>query len=74
MCFSLIHDTYDIGKRIKFKESQTLLHNLGVVYKRNCSCGQSYIGETRRKLITRINDTNHMENLIKFQTVQITSH
>ena len=31
-------------------------HNSGFVYKLNCSCGQSYIGQTRRNLITKIND------------------
>ena len=27
-----------------------------MVYKLNCSCGQSYIGQTRRNLITKIKD------------------
>ena len=35
---------------------QALLQNSGVVYKLNCSCGQSYICQTRRNLITRIID------------------
>ena len=38
---------------MKVKHSCT---NSGVVYKPNCSCGQSYIGQTRRNLITIIND------------------
>ena len=52
----LIHDAHNIGKCFKFKDLQALLHNAGVVYKLNCSCLQSYIGQTRRNLVTRIQD------------------
>ena len=49
--FRLVHDTHNIGKCFKFKDRQTLLHNAGVVYKLNCSCRQSYIGQTHRSFI-----------------------
>ena len=52
----MIHDTHNIGKRFKFKDRQALLHNAGVVYKLNCSCGQSHIGQTHRNLVTGIQD------------------
>ena len=29
-----------------------------MVYQINCSCGEFYIGQTQRKLITRLNDHN----------------
>ena len=54
--FSLIQDTHNIGKCFKFKDRQALLHNAGVVYKLNCSCGKSCIGQTHRNLITRIQE------------------
>ena len=58
--FRLVHDTHNIGKCFKFKDRQALLHNAGVVYKLNCSCGQSYIGQTHRNLATRIQE--HVPN------------
>ena len=54
--FRLVHDPHNIGKCFKFKDRQALLHNAGVVYKLNCSCGQSYIGQTHRNLTTRIQE------------------
>ena len=40
----------------KHKEQQQILHQYGVVYETSCNCGSSYIGQTSRNLITRINN------------------
>ena len=43
-------------QKFRYKDRQTLLHSSGVVHKLYCSCGQSYIGQIKRKLKIRIND------------------
>ena len=68
--FRLTHDTHNFGKCFKFKDRQALLHNAGVVYKLNCSCGQSYIGQTHRNLATRIQE--HVPNGKQNQMLQNT--
>ena len=40
--FVMVHETATIGQKFRYKDRQTLLHSSGVVYKLNCSCGQSY--------------------------------
>ena len=50
------HSTFNIGKLFPFKDCQSLLHSVGVVYQLTCSCGQKYIGQTKRNLITRSNE------------------
>ena len=65
--FVMVHETTTIGQKFRYKDRQTLLHSSGVVYKLNCSCGQSYIGQTKRNLKIRIND--HMpKNSTKNET------
>ena len=54
--FGMVHETTTIGQKFRYKDRQTLLHSSGVVYKLNCSCGQSYVGQTKRNLKIRIND------------------
>ena len=54
--FFLVHETTTIGQKFRYKDRQTLLHSSGIVHKLNCSCGQSYIGQTKRNLKIRIND------------------
>ena len=50
------HSTFNIGKLFPYKDRQFLLHSVGVVYQLTCSCGQKYIGQTKRNLITRLNE------------------
>ena len=50
------HSTFNIGKLFPYEDRQSLLHSVGVVYQLTCSCGQKYIGQTRRNLITRLNE------------------
>ena len=38
------------------KDRQALLNRFNVVYKLTCSCGASYIGQTQRNLINRIEE------------------
>ena len=54
--FVMVHETAIIGQKFRYKDRQTLLHSSGVVYTLNCSCGQSYIGQTKRNLKIRINE------------------
>ena len=50
------HSTFNIGKLFPFKDRQSLLHSVGIVYQLICSCDQKYIGQTKRNLITRLNE------------------
>ena len=54
--FLLINETYSLKNVFKHKEQQQIFHQYGVVYEINCNCGSSYIGQTSRNLITRINN------------------
>ena len=56
----------------KFNNRQALLHNAGVAYKLNCSCGQSYIGQTHRNLATRIQE--HVPNGKQIQESDVAKH
>ena len=53
-----IHSTYGIGNRFRYKDKQPLLHRNNIVYKLNSSCGASYIGQTPRNLIFRLQEHN----------------
>jgi len=54
--FRLIHDTCKLKSRFPIKDPQPLLSRSNVVYKLKCSCGDAYIGQTKRNLLTRINE------------------
>ena len=41
------HSTFNISKLFPYKDRQSLLHSVGVVYQLPCSCGQQYIGQTK---------------------------
>ena len=45
-----------IGENFRFKDKQPLLMKSGIVYKLTCSCGSTYIGQTRRNLLIRIKE------------------
>ena len=49
------HRNFTIGKLFPYKDRQPLLHSSGVVNQLTCSCGQNYIGQIKRNLITRLN-------------------
>ena len=50
------HSTFSIGKLFSYKDRQSLLHSVGVVYQLTCCCGQKYIGQTKRNLIMHLNE------------------
>ena len=65
----VIHSTFGIGNRFRYKP---VLHRNKVVYKLNCLCGASYIGQTRRNLIFRLQEHNP-QTRTNHQT-DVTSH
>jgi len=54
--FRFIHETNKLKKSFTYKDKQNHLRRSSVVYKLTCTCGSNYIGQTRRNLITRINE------------------
>ena len=70
--FLLINDTYSLKNVFKHEEQQQILHQYGVVYEISCNCGSSYIGQTSRNLITRIN--NHDPSSKTPQDTDVTRH
>ena len=56
------HPSFTIGKLFPYKDRQSLLYSSGVVYQLICSCGQNYIGQTKRNLITRLNEHRMCED------------
>ena len=53
---------FTIGKLFSYKDRQSLLHSSGVMYQLTCSCGLTYIGQTKRNLITRFNEHRTCED------------
>ena len=45
-----------IGENFHFKNKQPLLMKSGIVYKLTCSCGSTYIGQTKPNLLSRIKE------------------
>ena len=43
-----------IGENFRYKDKQPLLMKSGIVYKLTCSCGFTYIGQTRRNQLNGI--------------------
>ena len=56
------HRNFSIGKLFSYKDRQSLLHLSGVVHQLTCSCCQNYIGQTKRNLITRLNEHQTCED------------
>ena len=52
----IIDTTWNIRHNFRLKDKQKTLMKYGVVYKLTCSCGSSYIGQTRRNLINRLKE------------------
>ena len=58
---TIIHVTNKLGQFFHHKEKQPLLLLLlhtNVVYRLKCSCGSSYIGQTRRNIKSRMEEHN----------------
>jgi len=56
--FRMVHDSCKLENIFQVKERQELLHRSNVIYHVACSCGNTYIGETARNLVTRLNEHN----------------
>ena len=56
------HCNFTIGKQFSFKDRQSLLLSSGVVHRLTSSCGQNYIGQTKRNLTTRLNEHQTCED------------
>ena len=52
----IIDTTWNIRHNFRLKDKQKTLMKYGVVYRLTCSCGSSYIGQTRRNLINRLKE------------------
>ena len=52
----IIDTTWNIRHNFRLKDRQKTLTKYGVVYRLTCSCGSSYIGQTRRNLINRLKE------------------
>ena len=50
------HSTFSIGKLFPYKDRRSLLLSVGVVYQLTCSSCQKYSGQTKRNLISRLNE------------------
>ena len=50
------HSTFNNIQLFPYKNRQSVLHSVGVIYQLKCSCGQKYIRQTKRNLITRLNE------------------
>nr|CAB3258886.1 kinase D-interacting substrate of 220 kDa-like [Phallusia mammillata] len=55
------HQTQKLVKAFVHKDMQGLLNRSSVVYRLKCSCGKTYIGETRRNLGTRVHEHQQIE-------------
>ena len=54
------HRSFSIAKLFPYKDRQSLLHLS--VHQLTCSCGQNCIGQTKRNLITRLNEHRMCED------------
>ena len=52
----------EIGENFRFTDKQPLRMKLGIVYKLSCSYGSTYIGQTRRNLLSGIKEHATLEN------------
>ena len=52
---------FTIDKLFSCEDRQFLLYSSSVVYQLTRSCGQNYIGQTKRNLITRLNEHQTFE-------------
>ena len=53
--FRFIHETNKLKRCFTYKDKH-ILRRSSIVYKLTCTCGSNYFGQTRRNLITRLNE------------------
>ena len=64
------HIVSTIGNLFRNKDKQALLHLTGTVYKLQCSCEKTYIGQSKRNLKTRLEE----HDPITFRKSDVTDH
>ena len=73
----MVHGTSTIGQYFKHKDTQSLLHTTAVVYQLKCSCGQNYIGQTRRNIKLRLKEhqpNNHGKSDVANHLIENPNH
>ena len=58
MQLCLMHTICKLKKLFPYKDKQPHLQQFNIIYQLKCDCGASYIGQTGRNLITRLNNHN----------------
>ena len=53
---NIVHALSKTGENFRFKDKQPLLIKSGIVHKLTCLCESTYIGQTRRNLLSRIKE------------------
>ena len=69
-CLRMNHSVSTIGNLLRNKDKQALLHLTGTVYKLQCSCKKTYIGQSKRNLKTRLEE----HDPITFGKSDVTDH
>ena len=75
--FIMTHSTTTIGQKFQYKDQQSLLHITGAFYQLSCTCGKSYIGQTKRNLKFRLNEhkpSNSYKSDISKHLLENSSH
>jgi len=62
--FRFVHESNKLKKYFMRKDKQNHLRRSSIVYKLTCTCGSNYIAQTRRNLITRINEHKFDQRLL----------
>ena len=68
----IMHAPCKLKKLFSYKDKQPHLQQFNVIYQLKCDCGASYIGQTGRNLITRLN--YHNINLPFRQKTDVSKH
>ena len=58
MQLRVIHTTCTLKKLFPYNDKQPHLQQFHIIYQLKCDCGASYIGQTGRNLINRLNNHN----------------
>ena len=72
MQLRVIHTTCKLKKLFSDKDKQPYLQQFNVIYQLKCDCRASYIGQTGKNLITRLN--NHNINSPFRQETDVSKH
>jgi len=54
--FRFVDESNKLKKSFTYKDKQNHLRRSSIVYKLTCTCVSNYVGQTRRNLVTQINE------------------